>query len=223
MSVVSLLGALLAKLLDPIFVGSALLVLMSFRSIWRYPLAILLATVVSETSLTLIQSSRVWGAGLVPSLLSGLLILAVFVLCRFVIARLVRGDDVVSVTKKQRRLAGFFAAGYLAVCTLVLVFVTDQDSPNRGDDAYEPEQTGYLAVLKEAAPNLDDPCLRFEMDEAHSDYAVIAVREHHDPAIDCPGDPGTAPLRDIYRILKEDRTVLKMNSATGYYEPVGPT
>ena len=177
MSVVSLLGALLAKLLDPIFVGSALLVLMSFRSIWRYPLAILLATVVSETSLTLIQSSRVWGAGLVLSLLSGLLILA--------------------------------------------VFVTDQDLPNRGADAYEPEQPGYLAALKETAPNLDDPCLRFEMDEAHSDYAVITVREHHDPAVDCPGDPGTAPLRAIYRVLKEDRTVLKMNSATGYYEPVG--
>lgn len=221
----SLLVAFLAKLLDPIFVGLALLVLMSFRSIWRYPLAILLATVVSETSLTLIQSSRVWGEGLVLSLLSGLLIIAMFVWCRFVIARLARGDDVIGVAKKKRRLAGFFVAGYLAVCSLVpvFVFVMGQDLPNRGADAYESEQPGYLVTLKDTAPNLNDPCLKFEIDEAHSDYAVIAVREHHDPAVDCPGDPGTAPLRAIYRVLKEDYTVLKMNYATGDYELIGPT
>lgn len=218
----SVLGALLAKLLDPVFVGSALLVLVSFRSMWRYPLAVLLAAFVSETSLTLFQSSRVWGEGLMLSLLSGLFIVAVFVFCRFVIAGLVDGDDVVGVAKKKRRLGGFFAAGYLAVCSLVPLLLTDRNVPNNGAEAYKSEQSRYLASLMETVPSVDDPCLRFEMDKTHSDYTVIAVREHHDPAVGCPGDPGTAPLRALYRILKKDSTVLRMNLVTGNYEPVGP-
>ncbi|MGM0954250.1 MAG: hypothetical protein ACQEW7_14880, partial [Pseudomonadota bacterium] len=180
-----LFGMLLAKMADPIFVGTIFaIVLLLSRSKWSIPLATILGASISETLLVLIQVDRAWGEGILLSLLAGIIVSTISFCCIKCVTKTTHESETKNRSFRRKFLfSGVFLAGYFLLFTSLMI-IFPADSPQTNISEKSSEKSPYLLALqKVSTEDLTDPCLYSEISENNSKYLDVVVRENHDPSI----------------------------------------